>query len=77
MVSFTLQRWHISLLLYIAVVLTIMAFKPPIMFQNSGAPKQFGSRIDETTSVFAPAFVFPLLALLCYFTATVIELIAT
>lgn len=77
MISLVLHRWHIALLLYIALIITIVAIKPPLMFTREGAPKKFGSQINETTSVFAPAFVFPLLGLLCYFCATVIEMVAT
>lgn len=77
MISIQIHRWHIALLLYIAFVVTIAAFKPPLMFAKDGKPKHFASTITETTSVFAPAFVFPLIGLLCYFGATVIELITT
>ena len=77
MVSLVLHRWHIALLLYISMVVTVLAFKPPLMFTATGAPKKFGSKINETTSIFAPAFVFPFLALVCYFCASVIEMVTT
>ena len=41
----------------------------------NGEPKQWGSENTETTSVFAPAISFPVLALLCYYVAVWLEVV--
>lgn len=77
MISLVLYRWHVALLLYVSFVVTLLAFKPPLMFTSTGTPKKFGSKIDETTSIFAPSIAFPVLAFICYFIACAIEVILT
>lgn len=47
------------------------------MFRIDGTPKNWGSVISDEISIFAPAFIFPLLALLCYVIATFIEMVST
>lgn len=75
MVSIQLQRWHIAVFLYIISVLLLIAFKPPIMFTERGEPKVFASKITDSTSVFAPSLVIPLLGFMSYFIAAIIEMI--
>jgi len=41
------------------------------MFDSYGKPKEFGIGFREGKSIFAPIIVFPILALLCYFTVSV------
>jgi hypothetical protein len=55
----------------------ILLTKPSVMFKQDGSPKAFGAVITEDTSIFAPAFIIPLLAFLSYFVATLIEMMAT
>jgi hypothetical protein len=77
MISVVLHRWHIALLLYGTVVALLLAFKPSIMFTREGRAKNLGGRIDETTSVFAPALAIPFIGLFCYFCAALVEMVTT
>lgn len=77
MISLTIRRWQIALVLYVLIVMVILLTKPSLMFRPDGSPKNWGSVIDENTSVFAPAFIFPTLAIVCYIIATLIEMIST
>lgn len=77
MISLVIQRWQLAFILYVVAITLILVTKPSLMFRTDGAPKNWGSIIDENTSVFAPAFIFPLLAVLAYFVATTIEMIST
>jgi hypothetical protein len=45
------------------------------MFDSYGKPKEFGIGSTDGKSVLAPAFVFPILALLCYFIASMIQFV--
>jgi hypothetical protein len=77
MIALVLKRWHISLLLYVFVVSILVAIRPALMFKADGSPKKWGGVIDEETSIFAPAFMIPLLAVLCYFVASMVEMMTT
>lgn len=46
------------------------------MFDSYGKPKEFGIG-EDGKSVLAPVFVFPVLAILCYFIASMIEFVIT
>jgi hypothetical protein len=41
------------------------------MFDPYGKPKEFGLGISDGKSVLAPVFIFPILALLCYFITSI------
>lgn len=77
MISLVVRRWQLAFVLYVIAITIILLAKPSLMFRYDGAPKNWGSIIDENTSVFAPAFVFPLLAVVAYFVATTVEMIST
>jgi hypothetical protein len=77
MISLVLRRWQLAFIIFAVVTFVLVVTKPSLMFRADGTPKHWGSVIDDTTSVFAPAFVFPALAFISYFVATVVELIAT
>ena len=70
------QRWHIALVLYLILVLVLLALRPSVMFDANGNPKSFGLANDETTSTMAPAFVFPILAILVFYAAAILDIMA-
>ncbi len=69
-----LRRWHIALLVYLFIVLLLLAFRPALLFKPDSTSKTWAGRIDEHKSVFAPAFVFPLLGFLSFFFTAVAEM---
>ena len=73
----TVNRWQIALLMYFAVIAILMISKPAMMFTADGQPKQWGVETSETTSVFSPMIVFPLLGILCYYLGVWFELLYT
>ena len=68
-------RWLFGITIYIIIVYIIIKYKPSLMFDSYGNPKNFGLGISEGNSVLAPVFIFPILALLSYFIAAVLQFI--
>ena len=66
-----IPRWILAILIYIGISYIIIRIKPPIMFDPYGKPKEFGLGISDGKSVLAPVFIFPILALLCYFITSI------
>jgi len=69
--------WLFALILYILIIYLIITLKPAIMFDSSGKPKEFGIGTKDGKSVLAPVFVFPVLAILCYYISSMIEFVIT
>lgn len=69
-------RFFIAMTLYVAVVALLVFNKPALMFNSDGTPKEFGLGLDSGLSVFAPSFMFPLMALLIYIAVVWIKLIS-
>jgi len=42
------------------------------MFTNDGKPKDFGIGLTQGKSILAPCVFFPILAIFCFFIATII-----
>lgn len=70
------NRLLIALLVYVLIIAILLIIKPASLFMANGEPKQWGVDNSDTTSVFAPAISFPLLAVLCYYGAVWFETIA-
>lgn len=70
-----ITRWVVAIVLYIQIILILLVVKPALLFDSNGNPKDFGTGLKEGKSIFAPAFVFPLIALLCYIISTWINVI--
>ena len=70
-----LFRIGFAVLLYGAVLAVLMAARPSLMFDANGQPKRWGTGTNETTSLFAPALFFPLMAVLCYFAAIAVDMV--
>ena len=70
-----IPRWLFALTLYILIIYLLITLQPSLMFDSYGKPKEFGIGSNEGKSVFAPAFVFPVLAILCYFISSIIQFI--
>lgn len=69
------NRLLLALFVYVAIIALLVIIKPASLFMANGEPKQWGSENTETTSVFAPAISFPVLALLCYYVAVWLEVV--
>lgn len=67
-----LPRWIVALVLYLLIILLLFAIKPAIMFTNDGKPKDFGIGLTQGKSILAPCVFFPILAIFCFFMATII-----
>jgi hypothetical protein len=74
MFTVTLSRWQIAVFLYLVMVAVILAIRPALMFDMEQNPKAWGLDMERGVSVFSPMFVFPILALICYYIAALIEL---
>ncbi len=70
-----LGRVHLTVIVYLGILMGLMYFKPALMFDAEGNPKDFGAKNTATTSPFAPVFVMPLLAIILYFVFSVIALV--
>jgi len=70
-----IPRWLFALTLYVLVLYLIITLQPSLMFDSYGKPKEFGIGIHEGKSVFAPAIVFPVLAIVCYYISSIIQFI--
>lgn len=75
MAQITMNRWQIALFLYLLIITLILLFKPPIFFTSDNQLKHWDIENTPETSVLAPAIVFPLLALICYYIAVWIDII--
>lgn len=75
MARVTLNRIHVAIMLYIVLIALLIIIKPAMMFMANGDPKQWGTENTETTSVFAPAVMFPGLALVCYYIAVWFDIV--
>lgn len=64
------RRWFVAIALYLFLVLAALAFRPALMFDQSGRPKPCGLGLKDGNSMFAPCIAFPLMAIISYFVAT-------
>lgn len=63
-----------TILLYAIIVGIIVHFKPALMFDAEGNPKDFATENTATTTPFAPIIMFPLMAFILYFVIATIDL---
>lgn len=70
------NHWQIALIVYFIMIGILIALKPSLMFTAEGTIKTWSSQNTETTSLFSPMVVFPLLALLSYYLGIWIELLS-
>ena len=70
-----IPRWLFALTLYVLIIYLIITLQPAMMFDPYGKPKEFGIGVSDGKSVLAPAFVFPIIAIICYFIASMIQFI--
>ena len=61
-----IPRLFTVLVIYTAIVTTLLITKPAIMFDTEGKPKEFGLGLTTGRSIAAPSIMFPLLGLLTY-----------
>ena len=69
-----INRWQIAIVLYIVVIAILVILKPSMMFTAEEEPKVWGIETNETTSIFSPMIVFPLLSIVAYYIGVWIEL---
>jgi len=70
-----INRWQIAIILYILIIALLVYLKPALMFTADGNIKIWGSQNTNTTSVFSPMIMFPLLGFLCYYLGIWLELV--
>lgn len=70
-----IPRWIVALVLYLLIVLLLFATKPSLMFAQDGRMKEFGVGLSKGKSLFAPALMLPILAVVCFFIATIIYVV--
>lgn len=75
MISLSLTRLHVALLLYILFVMLLLLIKPSFMFNEKGHIKKWGMSNDQYTNMFAFGFIVPLVGVFMYFIATWLDLI--
>jgi hypothetical protein len=68
-------RIIIAIVLYIVIITAIVLTKPSIMFNQKNEVKKWGIERNDDTSIFSPMIVFPIIAIICYYIASLIELI--
>ena len=64
-----------SISIIFTIILSLFATKPALMFSENGKIKDFGVGLSKGKSIFAPAVSFPILAVLCFFIATIIYVV--
>lgn len=74
MFTVTLHRWQIAIIIYAIFVVTLVSLRPALMFDLENNTKVWGLDMERGVSIFSPMFVFPFLALISYFMASLIEL---
>ena len=72
----TIPSWLFALMLYLLIIYLIITLQPSIMFDAYGKPKEFGIGTEQGKSVLAPIFVFPVLAIICYFIASTLQFVS-
>jgi hypothetical protein len=70
-----ISKWFVAIVLYLFILLGLMAFRPALMFDAEGNPKQAGLGLNEGHSFFAPGIAFPLIAVVCYICATLTHIV--
>lgn len=70
-----IPRWLLAITLYVLIIYLIISLQPSLMFDAYGKPKDFGIGTTDGKSVLAPAFVFPILALISYFIASMVQFV--
>ena len=61
------MRVFYAIFIYVLIIFALMYTKPALLFTVDGDPKKFGMMIDAETSIFAPVFLFPVIAFVCYY----------
>ena len=62
--------------MYLLVTLILIYIQPSMLFTTDGKPKQWSLERNSNceTSVFSPAIVFPVVAIICYYISAFIEI---
>lgn len=74
MAQITMNRWQLALFLYLLIIGILLITKPPFLFTADNQLKHWDIENTSETSILAPAIVFPLLALLCYYLSVWIDI---
>ena len=72
-----IPRWLFAFTLYALIIYLLITLQPALMFDSYGKPKEFGIGFSEGKSVFAPAFTFPVIAILCSFISSIMQFVLT
>lgn len=66
-----ISKWFVAISLYLFIIMTLLAFRPALMFDAEGKPKPAGLGLKDGYSFVAPSIVFPVIAVICYIFAAV------
>ena len=69
-----IKRLLVAVFIYAFAVLAIFAFRPSLMFDAKGRPKDFGVGLTEGRSVFALGFLLPVIGFVSYIIACTIQI---
>ena len=61
-----IPRVFTALVLYVVIIAVLVVSQPALLFDAKGRPKTFGLGMKRGSSILAPSFLFPLLAMILY-----------
>lgn len=70
---FMVRRWFIAVLLYLLLVVVIVLAKPAMFFTDRDEIKEWRVHSNVKNSIFSIKFIFPVMAIVCYYTVCVIS----
>lgn len=70
-----INRWQLAILLYVMFISILLLIKPALMFTADGNIKQWSTENTESSSIFSPMIVFPILGFLSYYLGIWMELL--
>jgi hypothetical protein len=74
MAQITMNRWQLALFFYLLIIGILLITKPAFLFTADNQLKHWDVENSPETSILAPAIVFPLLALGCYYLSVWIDI---
>ena len=75
MLTITLARWFIALVLYVSIIGILVYLRPAMLFDAEGRVKQWGVCTDGGYSIFSPQILFPMIAVVVYVVVILVELV--
>lgn len=64
-----MSRWYIAILLYLIIVCLLLALRPAMLFKEDKDYKRWSVHRSSDNSIFSIMFLFPVIAIVCYYLA--------